>query len=76
MDGIFRGSRRLGMGSFHFGLDQKNPRGFEIPRMGIGDLGFPKISSEKSPKIANPGDGDLRFLKLKIPNPGDGDLGF
>ena len=32
-------SRGLGMGIFHFGLDQKNPRGFEIPGMGIGDFG-------------------------------------
>ena len=51
-------------GDFSFRAISKNPREFEIPGMGIGDSGSPKISSEKIP---NPGDGDLGSFRLKNP---------
>ena len=79
-------SRGLGMGIFHFGLDQKIPGDLKSRGWGSG-IWDPQKSPVKNPqKIPNPGDGDLGFLRPKnpqkipnrkspeIPNPGDGDL--
>ena len=68
-DGIFFGisnpkyrSRRIGIGIFKFGLDQKIPK---IPKArGSGFENPEKIPSAKSWKAQNPGDRDLN---LKIP---------
>ena len=58
-------SRGLGMGIFHFGLDQKIPGDLKSRGWGSG-IWDPQKSPVKNPqKIPNPGDGDSGFLRLK-----------
>ena len=60
-------SRGLGMGIFHFGLDQKIPGDLKSRGWGSGILD-PQKSPVKNPrKIPNPGDGDSGFLSPKNP---------
>ena len=71
----------IGDGDFSFWVRSKNPRGFEISWMGIGDLESQKSRVKNPPKIPNAGNEDLGFLRLEnpknIPNfyiPGIGDF--